>query len=72
MIQVEQNVLSGVVSTECPHVGCGKTLTATTITRYYCIWCSRQVPNYRLLVNNVEERINYHLNGKVFNVAVPS
>jgi hypothetical protein len=72
MIKVEQNTLSGVISARCPHPDCNKPMVITTIARYYCIWCSKEIPNHRLLVTHPEERIRYHFTGKVFNVKVPS
>ena len=70
MIKLAQNAQSYMIVARCHNAGCLKVNTITTVTRYHCQWCSRPIPNFRLLVNFQDERVKYHFKGKVYNVTM--
>jgi hypothetical protein len=67
MLRLRINATRDMINIVCP--SCRQMMgMATSITRYFCLWCSRPVPPYALLVKYQNERIKYYRTGRVYNV----
>jgi hypothetical protein len=69
MIQLEQNMLSGMIVAKCH--SCSKNAVQTTLPAKFCPWCSELQPNYKMLAYS-DQRLNYHFNKRILDVPIKS